>query len=245
MGPSAHFPPSSSSSSSLHLSRRFNSLCRCCRWALVAVLVVWPPHLLVIFHLLRLVYLLLVMSPFIGMSFSPSSRASPPLHLPSSSSCSSSHAIVAATAAAVVTAVDVVDAAVITAAAPFLLLPPSSLLFRILVAVVKPVCRRRTLFPLSKLVVGVSQRRHSVRVSFSPGGGIRDVSRGGMEGWITKTNHDKRCGSSFVMHLTGLPFPGSPLVFLFPPFLRRAMMHHPHPSGEGRGRCGCGLSCAS
>ena len=65
--------------SSIHpWCRRFDSLCRRCRWALIAVLVVWPPHLLVIFHLLRLVYLLLVMSPFIGMLFSPSSRASPP-----------------------------------------------------------------------------------------------------------------------------------------------------------------------
>jgi len=132
--------------------RQFDSLCHRCRWALVAVLVVWPPHLLIIFHLLHLVYLLLVMSPFIGMSFSPSSRASPPRHLPSSSSCSSSHAIVAATAAAIVAAADIVDAAVITAAAPFLLPPPSSLLFQILVAVVEPVLAIVECFlPLSNL----------------------------------------------------------------------------------------------
>jgi len=150
MGPSAHFPPSSSprpsssSSSSLHPSRRFTPGVVDSIRFVVAVLVVWPPHLLVIFHLLRLVYLLLVMSPFIGMSFSPSSRASPPLHLPSSSSCSSSHAIVAAA--------DVVDAAVITAAAPFLLPPPSSLLFRILVAVVEPILAIVECFsPLSNL----------------------------------------------------------------------------------------------
>jgi len=84
-----------------------------------------------------------------------------------------------------------------------------------------------------KLVVRVSRRRHSVGVSYSAGGSDRDVSRGGMGEWIMKMNHDKRRGSCFVTHLMGLPFPGSPLVFLLPPLLRRATMRCPHPFGEG------------
>ena len=73
-------------------------------------------------------------------------------------------------------------------------------------------------------------------MSFSPGGGVRDVS-GGMEEWITKTNHDKRRGSFFVTHWMGLPLTGSPLVFLPPLFHRRARMIRPsHWKGEGRWR---------
>ena len=47
-----------------------------------------------------------------------------------------------------------------------------------------------------------------------------DVVSGG-RGW-SKTNHDKRRGSRVVTHFTGLPLPGSPLVFLPPQILRRA-----------------------
>jgi len=50
-------------------------------------------------------------------------------------------------------------------------------------------------------------------------GGL-DVVSGG-RGW-SKTNHDKRRGSRFVMHFTGLPLPGSPLVFFPPQILHRA-----------------------
>jgi hypothetical protein len=34
-----------------------------------------------------------------------------------------------------------------------------------------------------------------------------------------------------------LPYPGSPLVFLPPPFLRRANLSRPHPCEKGRGEC--------
>jgi len=111
-------------------------------------------------------------------------------------------------AAAVVVILVVASAAVVVVAAAavplpllllllLLLLPssslvlPSSLLLRILVAVVgyrrmllaavKPVCPSSN--PL-KLVVGVSRRRHIVRVLYSAGKGDRDVSRGRMGEWI-------------------------------------------------------------
>jgi len=157
MGPSAHFPPSSSprpsslSSSSLHPSRRFTpGVVDSIRFVVVVV------------GLSSLSWLcgLPTSSSFSTFSVSFTSSSScrlssacrflllrarpPPLHLPSSSSCSSSHAVVAAA--------DVVDAAVITAAAPFLLPPPSSLLFRILVAVVEPILAIVECFsPLSNL----------------------------------------------------------------------------------------------
>jgi len=41
----------------------------------------------------------------------------------------------------------------------------------------------------------------------------------GKGGWIAKTNHDdNRRGSFFVTYCTGLPSPGSPLVFIHPQF---------------------------
>jgi hypothetical protein len=52
---------------------------------------------------------------------------------------------------------------------------------------------------------------------------------------MAKTNHDKGRGWSFVTHIVGLPFPGSPLVFFHPRILRRASITRPHPFGKGRG----------
>jgi hypothetical protein len=46
-----------------------------------------------------------------------------------------------------------------------------------------------------------------------------------------------------VTYHLGLPLPGSPLVFLLPRFLRRAIVSRPHPSGKGRGGRGSILAC--
>jgi len=40
-----------------------------------------------------------------------------------------------------------------------------------------------------------------------------------------------------VTQRIGLPYPGSPLVFLPPPFLRRANLSRPHACEKGRGEC--------
>ena len=110
---------------------------------------------------------------------------------------------------------------------PLLLLPPSSSLSLLL-------RRRRCCCCCPRhclLVLGAS----SLGVSFSPGGGIRAVSKGSMGGLITKTNHDKCRGSCFVTHLMGLPLPGPPLVYLHPQNLCRARTNRPHPSEKGMG----------
>jgi hypothetical protein len=55
-----------------------------------------------------------------------------------------------------------------------------------------------------------------------------------MGGCMAKTNHDdNRRGSLFVTYCTGLPYPGSPLVFIRPRFPRRANMSRPNPFGKG------------
>ena len=81
--------------------------------------------------------------------------------------------------------------------------------------------------------------RDMVVVMFAGGGNLAlalepSVGRG-IEGWMTKTNRDKRRGSCFVTHLTGLPLAGSPLVYLHPQNLCRATTNRSHPSGKGRG----------
>jgi len=51
---------------------------------------------------------------------------------------------------------------------------------------------------------------------------------------MANTNHDdNRRGSFFVTYCTGLPYPGSPLVFIRPRFPRRANVSRPHPFGKG------------
>ena len=85
------------------------------------------------------------------------------------------------------------------------------------------------------MVASPSHGGGDVRGRWEPGIGVRAVSSGSMGGWITKTNHDKRRGSCFVTHLTGLPLPGSPLVYLHPQNLCRARTNRPHPSGKGMG----------
>ena len=94
----------------------------------------------------------------------------------SSSSLSSISCIVAAAAATAATAIVVVIVTAAAAAAAAIvksLLPYSNL-----------CVYRRTLFRLSKLVVGASLQCRGV-VSLSPGRDVRDVSRG-MEGWMPK-----------------------------------------------------------
>ena len=93
----------------------------------------------------------------------------------SSSSLSSISCIVAAAAATAATAIVVVIVTAAAAAAAIVksLLPYSNL-----------CVYRRTLFRLSKLVVGASLQCRGV-VSLSPGRDVRDVSRG-MEGWMPK-----------------------------------------------------------
>jgi hypothetical protein len=60
---------------------------------------------------------------------------------------------------------------------------------------------------------------------------------------MSKTNHDKCHGSCFVMHCMGLSFPGSPFMYLPPPFLDRVSLSHLHPSGKGRGGCSGVRAC--
>jgi hypothetical protein len=52
-----------------------------------------------------------------------------------------------------------------------------------------------------------------------------------------------KSGIVFVTYHLGLPYPGSPLVFLSPPLFRRANLSRPHPCEKGRGECsGVGVS---
>ena len=63
-----------------------------------------------------------------------------------------------------------------------------------------------------------------------------------------ENENEPRCSSCFIFvtHYMGLPLPGSPLMYLRPPFLHRASLSRPDPSGKGRGRCSgtCVPECA-
>jgi hypothetical protein len=58
------------------------------------------------------------------------------------------------------------------------------------------------------------------------------------EGEMGKNRPRQMSWPIIMMHYTGLPLHGSPLVFLHPKILRRVRSSRPHPSGKGRGGWG-------
>jgi len=82
------------------------------------------------------------------------------------------------------------------------------------------------------------------------GGGLWDemsgwmgVSFNGMNEKMKQTNDDVHRGSFSERTGRASHTLGPPLVYLAPPFLRRANLSRPHPYGKGRGRCsGVGIS---
>ena len=70
------------------------------------------------------------------------------------------------------------------------------------------------------------------------------ISFHGMNEKMKKMNHDVHRGS--FSGRTGLPYPGSPLVYLPPPFLRRANLSRPYPYGKrGADAAGCAFPSKS